>query len=1315
MAEFWPENQNESSCAKVVKSSSNAQLPVAGSQSSAEDPPTVLSSSKVLLATFGSSPEIARELAGEMLGHFRLDDYVAVGGMGAVFRATDLRLDRSVALKILPPDQAKDPEIVQRFQDEARAAARLDHENIARAYFVGEDRGLHFIAFEFVEGVNIREVIGQCGALPPHEVVNYALQIAGALVHAASRGVVHRDIKPSNIIITMAGRAKLVDMGLARNFERRHDGGPTQSNITLGTFDYIAPEQARDPRSADARSDIYSLGCTLFHMLTGRPPYPEGTLLQKLLKHQAESPPDPRDLNPQVPAQLATTVQRMMAKDPSRRQQNPQLLLSEFLEIAADMGLRSTSPEGLIWVSDRSGASLSKLTGAIWLTAAAVLILAVWRLYATSIAAPVAITRTVQPEVLAGSAADRQTPSNLQSAEVSGRAHGVDLPEADGRRPEDSRTGSQNQDESANLDGPALDPEVFVVGPDQDLRSVLADAPSGSVIELTGEHRPQLMHKVDDTAGIRIEGKRLTIKAAPGSRPRLVLSYDSQAFGVADWNLLTIVNGQLELEGIHFEIQAASMPNTSMAMITCQSSQVILRRCSFFQTWAVASPEQSRRDDEASVWVAQLDRGIGLDRQLQSAKVTASECFFGGGDGAFRLAGSARTELTDCVVLPYRSTFLIRSAGLASSPPADVRLNNVSLFGGGNPIFDLGFARAAVSSQGVVFSHEAPAAQGVLARVDADSRLDWKGKRNIYHGLRQYLVARGVAGLEPLARRLSDWLELSSEVDEQDSIETETTPWLLTLAEAASRSTGDSHIADAFRIARRTDDPNWRPVGSRYVLPWGALYAEPVDSTAAQRVKQFARGNGTLGTTSNDLPRPNSTSETRNDKPAKSDSNAFVRSNAESSNSGGGAKLEENMKKIINTMPTTDAASVPQDANSANTRSTADVSTTAVGSRDTLVVDPQHPGAFSTIAAACARAEDGAVIEIRYSGRLREGPIELGDRHLTIRASAGYRPIIDFSVSQFDLRGREPRLFDIRRGSLTLKDLDLHLMADAAVSSEPWAAVACRGADLQMDGCTVTVEAGAGVTSSVVRFLTSDVEDPMTAPAGETTPVRPQFQLRNSFAVGTSQLVRIQPAVRVRMEIENCALEVQENLIAVLGGMDRAIIGSVNEIEIRHATVRMRNGLISYEANESRGWLARLEITTADNLFVSETDAPWIRFRSPRPADELRGLLRWKGMNNSYDGVTTFWQIDSMTSGEFELLSWDEWTRSPARDEIKADRGRIEFATMAANTQPWQHTRYHFKPVPVAAAGEMASDGSNRGADLNLIPPPPQERENGTR
>ena len=210
MAEFWPEDQLDPSSAKIVKPSSSVNIVTTGSESRGDDPPTVLSSFKSISAIPPQSQSaIVRELGGEMLAHYRLDDYVGVGGMGAVFRATDIRLDRPIALKVLPVEQANDPEIVARFQHEARAAARLDHENIARVFMVGEDRGLHFIAFEFVEGVNVRDLIAQCGPLPGHEVVNYALQIAGALVHAVTRGVVHRDIKPSNIIITLNGRAKL--------------------------------------------------------------------------------------------------------------------------------------------------------------------------------------------------------------------------------------------------------------------------------------------------------------------------------------------------------------------------------------------------------------------------------------------------------------------------------------------------------------------------------------------------------------------------------------------------------------------------------------------------------------------------------------------------------------------------------------------------------------------------------------------------------------------------------------------------------------------------------------------------------------------------------------------------------------------------------------------------------------------------------------------------------------------------------------------------------------------------------------------------
>ena len=248
--------------------------------------------------------------------------------MGAVYLALDTRLDRVVALKILPPEQANDSEVVQRFYQEGRASARLDHENIARVFTIGHDKQYHFIAFEYIEGLTLRQRVEQRGVLPVAEAIRDTLQIAGALVHAAERGVVHRDIKPSNIIVTPQGRAKLVDMGLARRFERGGGGddGLTQSGMTLGTFDYISPEQARDPRGVDVRSDLYSLGCTLFYMLTGRPPFPEGTVLQKLLQHQEDAPPDVRTLNPSVPPDLAAILTKLMAKDRDRRYQTPDQL-----------------------------------------------------------------------------------------------------------------------------------------------------------------------------------------------------------------------------------------------------------------------------------------------------------------------------------------------------------------------------------------------------------------------------------------------------------------------------------------------------------------------------------------------------------------------------------------------------------------------------------------------------------------------------------------------------------------------------------------------------------------------------------------------------------------------------------------------------------------------------------------------------------------------------------------------------------------------------------------------------------------------------
>ena len=282
--------------------------------------------------------EIGRALEGQSLGPYTLERFVGGGGMGAVFRAVDTTLDRVVAVKVLSQQQSSDAELLRRFRNEAQSAARLDHENIGRVYAVGTEKGWHFIVFEFIEGTNLREFVAAHGPLEVPLAIQFTAQVADALEHASQRDVVHRDIKPSNIIITPAGRARVVDMGLARMQAVAGREDLTVSGMTLGTFDYISPEQARDPRDADVRSDLYSLGCTLFFMLAGRAPFAEGTVVQKLLQHQQGEPPDVCALRPDVPGRLAGVVARLMAKQPADRYQRPAALVADLRAVADELG-----------------------------------------------------------------------------------------------------------------------------------------------------------------------------------------------------------------------------------------------------------------------------------------------------------------------------------------------------------------------------------------------------------------------------------------------------------------------------------------------------------------------------------------------------------------------------------------------------------------------------------------------------------------------------------------------------------------------------------------------------------------------------------------------------------------------------------------------------------------------------------------------------------------------------------------------------------------------------------------------------------------
>lgn len=318
--------------------------------------------------------EVAGVLLGSRLGHFHLEELIGGGGMGAVFRARDERLDRIVAIKVIP-FVGDDPEMQRRFRNEAQSAARLDHPNIARVFDVGMFDGWRYIVFEHIEGTNIRDLVARDGVLSIDDAVFYTRQIAEALHHASGRGVVHRDVKPSNILVSTDGNTKLVDMGLARSDQLDMSGDMTASGVTLGTFDYISPEQARDPRDADVRSDIYSLGCTLYFMLTGRPPYPGGTMLQKLLNHGNAPPPDPRGFREEVSEDLTAIIHKMLAKSPSARYQKAIDLVADLRELAIREGLSRAQSQGTLAIS-RDESPIGRLaTHLPWLAGVTLLVI----------------------------------------------------------------------------------------------------------------------------------------------------------------------------------------------------------------------------------------------------------------------------------------------------------------------------------------------------------------------------------------------------------------------------------------------------------------------------------------------------------------------------------------------------------------------------------------------------------------------------------------------------------------------------------------------------------------------------------------------------------------------------------------------------------------------------------------------------------------------------------------------------------------------------------------------------------------------------
>jgi serine/threonine protein kinase len=329
-----------------------------------------------------------------LVSKYRLQEQLGEGGMGVVYKAWDHRLDRLVAIKIIRPQLlTMRPELIHRFHREAKAVAQLLHPNVVILYDAGEDLGTHYLAMELVEGMTLEKMVRMHGALPIKQAADYMRQAALGLQHAYEQGLVHRDVKPSNLLIAQKptgpgrrsssivrnrglvtqrdkmlsqernairsanqwGVLKILDMGLARLHESLDDQSSvpltplTRVGALLGTPDFIAPEQAKDARNVDIRADLYSLGCTFYFLLTGQPPFPNLTDVQKILKHQTEWPVGIDELRPHVPTTIIQIVRKLMQKTPDLRYEIPQDLaddLQRFLLSASSPSI--SSPQALI-------------------------------------------------------------------------------------------------------------------------------------------------------------------------------------------------------------------------------------------------------------------------------------------------------------------------------------------------------------------------------------------------------------------------------------------------------------------------------------------------------------------------------------------------------------------------------------------------------------------------------------------------------------------------------------------------------------------------------------------------------------------------------------------------------------------------------------------------------------------------------------------------------------------------------------------------------------------------------------------------------
>jgi serine/threonine protein kinase len=305
---------------------------------------------------------------GFFLGDYKLVGHLGTGGMSTVYLAEHVTDGRKRAIKVLPRKRVGKRSYLERFRLEAEATAKLNHPNIVRAFGIGQDNDTYFIVMEFIEGENISRLVREHGPIEIIDIVRYTAQVARALKYAHDQGIIHRDIKPGNILVNGNGEAKLLDLGLAMSREQEASITQLYDEKVIGTADYLSPEQAINSHQVDLRTDIYSLGCTLYFMLTGHPPFPVGSLAQRIAMHQSRRPADVMKRRPDCPEEIKAICDKMMKKKPASRFEDCQEVFEVLSRWLASQGATVTGsmyatlavPSGAAKIESESGENAGK-------------------------------------------------------------------------------------------------------------------------------------------------------------------------------------------------------------------------------------------------------------------------------------------------------------------------------------------------------------------------------------------------------------------------------------------------------------------------------------------------------------------------------------------------------------------------------------------------------------------------------------------------------------------------------------------------------------------------------------------------------------------------------------------------------------------------------------------------------------------------------------------------------------------------------------------------------------------------------------------